>query len=279
MVDSYGLLIGIGAAVACGLMLVLWLVQVRIRDASHVDVGWAGGLALLAVLFAVIGPGDVDHRVLVGALGGLWGARLAIHLLVNRVIGKEEDGRYSTLRAKWGPSANAKFFVFFQVQAGFVVAFSIPFALVVFDRSDRLGLLEWAGAFLCAVAVSGEMLADYQLEEWRRNPANRGKTARTGLWNYSRHPNYFCEWLNWVAFLVIALAAPHGWIAVEAPVFLLFLLVKVTGIPANEAQAVKSRPDYAQYQHEVSAFVPWLPKKVKKPGTAKISGPGAWPGD
>lgn len=279
MVDSYGLLIGIGAAVACGLMLVLWLVQVRIRDASHVDVGWAGGLALLAVLFAVIGPGDVDHRALVGALGGLWGARLAIHLLVNRVIGKEEDGRYSTLRAKWGPSANAKFFVFFQVQAGFVVAFSIPFALVVFDRSDRLGLLEWAGAFLCAVAVSGEMLADYQLEEWRRNPANRGKTARTGLWNYSRHPNYFCEWLNWVAFLVIALAAPHGWIAVEAPVFLLFLLVKVTGIPANEAQAVKSRPDYAQYQHEVSAFVPWLPKKVKKPGTAKISGPGAWPGD
>ena len=271
MIDSYGLLIGLGAAIACGLMVLLWLVQVRIRDASHVDVGWAGGLAILAVVFAVVGPGDVAHRVLVAVLGGLWGTRLALYLLLNRVIGKEEDGRYRTLRANWGGSANAKFFVFFQAQAGFVIAFSIPFALIVFDRSEGLGLLEWIGAALWLVAVSGELLADWQLTQWRKNPANKGKTARTGLWNWSRHPNYFCEWLNWLAFLLIALAAPHGWIALEAPVFLLFLLVFVTGIPATEAQAVKSRPDYAQYQREVSPFVPWFPRKAK----GQAAGPGS----
>jgi steroid 5-alpha reductase family enzyme len=267
MVDSYGLLIGIGAAIACGLMVLLWLVQVRIRDASHGDVGWAGGLAIVAVVFAVIGPGDVAHRVLVAVLGGLWGTRLALYLLLNRVIGKEEDGRYKTLREKWGPAANVKFFIFFQAQAGFVIAFSIPFALIVFDRSDGMGVLEWVGAALWVVAVSGEMLADWQLTQWRKNPANKGKTARIGLWNWSRHPNYFCEWLNWIAFALIALAAPHGWIALEAPLFLLFLLYKITGIPATEAQAVKSRPDYAQYQQEVSAFVPWFPKKAKRAGT------------
>jgi len=265
MIDSYGLLIGLGAAVACGMMVLLWLVQVRIRDASHVDVGWAGGLAILAVVFAVVGPGDVAHRILVAVLGGLWGTRLAVYLLLKRVIGKEEDGRYKTLRAKWGRSADAKFFVFFQAQAGFVIAFSIPFALIVFDRSKGLGALEWIGAALWVVAVSGEMLADLQLTRWRENPANRGKTARTGLWNYSRHPNYFCEWLNWIAFLLIALAAPHGWIAIEAPVFLLFLLVFVTGIPATEAQAVQSRPDDAQDQREVSPFIPWFPRKAKGP--------------
>ena len=263
MVDSTGLLIGIGAAIACGLMLLLWLVQVRIKDASHVDVGWAGGLAILAVVFAVLGNGDVAHRVLVAVLGGLWGTRLALYLLFNRVLGKEEDGRYKTLRANWGDAANVKFFVFFQAQAGFVIAFSIPFALIVGDRSSGLGVLEWIGAALWVVAVSGEVLADRQLTRWRANPANRGKTARTGLWNWSRHPNYFCEWLNWIAFLLIALAAPHGWIAVEAPVFLLFLLVFVTGIPATEAQAVKSRPDYAQYQREVSPFIPWFPKRAE----------------
>lgn len=277
MVDSYGALIGIGAAVACGLMALLWLVQVRIRDASHVDVGWAGGLALLAVLFAVIGPGDAGHRGLVGLLGGLWGARLALYLLFNRVLGKPEDGRYATLREKWGGQANLRFFVFFQAQAGFVIAFSIPFALIVFDRSPELGLLEWAGAAVWAVGMSGEMLADYQLSQWRANPANKGRTARIGLWNYSRHPNYFCEWLNWIAFLLVALAAPHGWIAIEAPVFLLFLLWKVTGIPANEAQARKSRPDYERYQREVSAFVPWFPRRADTAEHHPHS--DAWPGD
>ena len=261
MIDSFGLLIGIGAAIACGLMVLLWLVQIRIRDASHVDVGWAGGLALLAVVYAVLAPGDPAHRALVAVLGGLWGTRLALYLLLNRVIGKAEDGRYQTLRAKWGDRANARFFVFFQAQAGFVIVFSIPFALIVFDRSAGLGVLEWIGAALWVVAVSGELLADWQLARWRKDPANRGKTARTGLWNYSRHPNYFCEWLNWVAFTLIALAAPHGWIAVEAPAFLLFLLFKVTGIPATEGQAVKSRADYADYQREVSVFVPWFPKQ------------------
>jgi steroid 5-alpha reductase family enzyme len=261
MIDSYGLLLGIGAAFACAMMALLWLVQVRIGDASHVDVAWAGGLAVLAIGDAILAPGSVSHRALVGVLGGIWGGRLMLYLLFNRIIGKAEDGRYRALREKWGSRANRRFFVFFQAQAGFVIAFSIPFLLISFDRSEGLGALEWAGVGLWIVAISGEVLADRQLARWRANPAHHGRTARNGLWRYSRHPNYFFEWLNWCAFLLIALAAPHGWIAVTTPLFLLFLLFKITGIPATEAQALRSRLDYADYQRTTSVFIPWRPKR------------------
>ena len=113
-------------------MALMWLIQVRIRDASHVDVAWAVLIACCAILYALLADGDVGHRVLAAALASIWGFRLGGYLLFNRVLGKEEDGRYQALRAKWG-SATRRFFVFFQVQALFVVLFSLPFAFVTLD--------------------------------------------------------------------------------------------------------------------------------------------------
>jgi len=241
-------------------MAVLWVVQVRVRDASHVDVAWAALIACAAILYALLADGDVGHRVLAAALGSIWGFRLAGYLYVNRIRGKEEDGRYRALRAKWGSSANAKFFVFFQAQALFVVFFSLPFAFIALDPGSGFGAVAWLGIALWAVGNAGTIVSDLQLARWRAKPANDGKTARDGLWSWSRHPNYFFEWVSWCGNALVASTAPWGWIAWAVPAGLLFLLFRVTGIPVTEAQALRSRPDYAEYQRTTSAFVPLPPR-------------------
>ena len=234
-------LLGIGAAVAAMMMLALWLIQVRTRNASAVDVGWTYGVGLLAVLYAALGDGAAVHRILIAVLAGAWSLRLGTYLLLNRVLGKEEDGRYRALRAKWGSAANRRFLVFFEAQAALVVVFSLPFLFVVFNGHERLEPLEWVGVAVWTVGLAGESLADRQLASWRADPGNRGRTCRAGLWRYSRHPNYFFEFTIWIAFALIATAALWGWIAWVAPALLLFLLFRVTGIPAGEAQALRSR--------------------------------------
>ncbi len=238
------------------MMVLLWLVARRIGNASYVDVAWAYGVGGAGVLDAVLAGGCTAHRLLVAVLATIWSARLGTFILV-RLLGKPEDGRYQELRRRWAPNVNRAFFVFFQAQAGFVTIFSVPFAFVAVD-GGAVTPLAWVGVAIALGAIAGEMTADRQLTAWRNEPANKGKTCRAGLWNLSRHPNYFFEWLHWVAWAVIALGSPTGWVALVVPVFLLVLLFRVTGIPETEAQALRSRgDDYRRYQEDVSVFVPW----------------------
>ena len=260
MIGSLWGLLLVGLVLASSVMAALWYVQVRIRDASHVDVAWAALIACAATLYALLADGDVAHRVVAAMLASLWGFRLAGYLYVDRIRGKDEDGRYRELRAKWGAHANARFFWFFQFQALFVVFFSLPFALVCLDPDPTISGLAWAGVGVWAVGNGGTIVADRQLARWRANPDNQGRTARTGLWGWSRHPNYFFEWVNWCGVAVVATSAPWGWIAWIVPAGLLFLLFRVTGIPATERHALRSRSDYAEYQRTTSAFVPLPPR-------------------
>ena len=259
VIESVWGLLAIGAALASVSMLALWVVQLRRRDASHVDVAWAALIACCGVLYCVLAAGDATHRVLAAVLAGVWGFRLASYLLVNRVLGKEEDGRYRALRAKWGERANRNFLWFFQFQAAFVVFFSLPFALIAQDEGG-LGRLAWTGVAVWAAGNYGTIAADRQLAAWRADPANRGRTARHGLWAWSRHPNYFFEWVTWMGIALVTTTAPWGWTAWSVPAVLLFLLFRVTGIPSTEAQALRSRADYADYQRTTSVFVPMPPR-------------------
>ncbi len=265
MTGSALLMLVLGAVLASAAMTGLWLVQLRTRDAGHVDVGWAIGIACLAVVYALLADGSAAHRVLAAVLATVWGWRLGLYLLFDRVLGKEEDGRYRALRAKWGARADRNFFVFFQFQAFFVVFFSVPFLLISLDPDPGLGAVEWVGTAVWAVGNGGAITADRQLARWRSNPVNRGHTARAGLWSWSRHPNYFFEWLAWCGVAGVATAAPWGWIAWSVPVVLLVLLFRVTGIPVTEAQALRSRTDYADYQRTTSVFVPLPPRAKASP--------------
>ena len=151
--------------------------------------------------------------------------------------------------------------VFFQAQALFVVFFSLPFAFIALDEDSGFGAVTWIGIGLWAIGNAGTIASDRQLARWRANPENNGRTARGGLWSWSRHPNYFFEFTNWCGIALVATTAPMGWIAWIVPAGLLFLLFRVTGIPATEAQALRSRADYAEYQQTTSVFVPLPPRR------------------
>lgn len=263
MIGSLWGLLAVGAVLAAVAMAVFWALQVRIRDASHVDVAWAVLIACAALAYAVLADGDVAHRVLAAVLASIWGWRLGLYLLFNRVLGKEEDGRYQALREKWGENASRNFFLFFQFQAALVVFFSLPYALISLDPADGLGLVEWAGAAVWAIGNVGVITSDWQLARWRADPANKGKTARHGLWSWSRHPNYFFEFVTWLGVALVAIAAPWGWVSWAVPAVLLYFLFRLTGIPATEAQALRSRSDYAEYQRTTSTFVPLPPKRAQ----------------
>ncbi len=140
--------------------------------------------------------------------------------------------------------------------------FSLPFALIALDPRSGLSVVAWIGIAVWTLGNVGTIVSDRQLAQWRANPENTGRTARVGLWSWSRHPNYFFEWVTWCGNALVATTAPMGWIAWVVPAGLLFLLFRVTGIPATEKQALRSRVDYAEYQRTTSAFVPLPPRSV-----------------
>lgn len=249
------------AAVIAPVMAVLWEIQRRRQDASLVDAGWSAGIGLGALLLLVLGEGDATRRVVAAVLVGTWSLRLTTHLVHDRLIGKPEDGRYRMLREKWGASAQPWFFVFFQFQALLVVFFVLPFLVIAVSPASFGAWYDWLGIAVWIIALAGEATADRQLARWRADPANAGRTCRGGLWHYSRHPNYFCEWLLWFAYVALAVGGSWWPIALVVPVVLLFLLLFVTGIPYTEKRALASRgDDYRAYQRTTSAFIPWFPR-------------------
>ena len=249
--------------VAAAIMAATWRLSLRVRNIGYVDVAWAGLMALAAVLAGTLGNGDARARTLVAVLGGLWGTRLCLHLL-SRVRAEPEDGRYQALRARWGASP-ARWFVFFQGQALVVALFSLPFVAAANGAGTRLDTWIPLAVLTWLVAVGGEWLADRQLARFRANPSNHGRTCRVGLWAWSRHPNYFFEWLGWVAYPVIAidLTGSYWWglASLVAPAMMYWLLAHVSGVPPLEEHMLKSRGDaFRAYQRRVSAFFPTPPK-------------------
>lgn len=240
--------------------LVGWCVQLKTKNASWVDVIWALGVALCGALAAGLGGGDPALRLTIGLVYLLWFGRLGWHLL-RRVSGDaHEDGRYAYLREWAGSKAPLVFLLFYLMQASWVSIFTLPAVVIANGALPPL----WAlidGLTLIVAAWIGESIADGQLAAFKREPGNRGKTCRTGLWRYSRHPNYFFEWLQWFGYPLLGLHAAYGEWLWFAPLIVFVFLYYVTGIPFTEQQAVRSRgEDYRRYQRSTSMFFPWSPK-------------------
>jgi steroid 5-alpha reductase family enzyme len=245
--------------VAIVVMAAVWMLQRRTRNAGYVDVAWALLLGAAALGFGWFARGDAATRAAVAVLGGLWGFRLGLHLL-HRVLREPEDGRYAHLRAHWA-GHQGKFFGFFQFQALLVVLFATPMLAAAQNPTPLTTTHLLAAVALWVIALGGESLADLQLDAFRRDPANRGKTCRAGLWRYSRHPNYFFEWLHWFAYVVLAIGSPLFALSWIGPVVMFVALNWITGIPFVEAQSLRSRgDDYRAYQRTTSRFIPWIPR-------------------
>nr|QWM97313.1 hypothetical protein [Lysobacter sp.] len=239
-----------------------WLWQRRRDNAGIVDVLWSAGVGAGAVACAAFGAGDARVRLLVAVCGGLWGLRLAWHLW-RRVRSEDEDGRYRHLRAHWH-GHQGKFFLFFQFQALLVPLFCLPFAAAAANASLRVPWLA-AGVAVWALAWAGEAVADRQLARFRADPGNRGRTCDTGLWRYSRHPNYFSEWLHWFAYALFAVGSPLAWVAWTGPATMYLFVRYLSGVPFTEAQALRTRgEDYRRYQQRTPMFFPWFPRASRE---------------
>jgi steroid 5-alpha reductase family enzyme len=253
----------IGLLFAVLLMAVIGRIAVRIGNAGIVDIAWSAGCAPMATFFALLSDGFWLRRALIAVLVSLWSLRLGGYLYV-RVMSHhpKEDRRYAELRKAWGSSVNRNMFWFFEMQALLLAILSVPFLLICLNPEPQVKPWEFAGILVFMIALSGESLADRQLARFRAAPANKGKVCDVGLWRLSRHPNYFFEWMVWVAYLILACAAPFGWIAVYCPALMLFFLLRVTGIPMTERLSLQSKGQaFADYQKRTSAFVPWFPKR------------------
>ncbi len=254
-------LIGI---VSVGMVIIFalaWHWGTRLKNYSLVDAFWAGGIGLSGVLFAIFGTGDISKRIVAASLAAFWGGRLAYHLQKRiRKHHPEEDSRYQKLREIWEGRETRSFFWFFQAQAVSVLLLALPYLLVSSDATPW-GLFESFGLTVALIGIAGEMLADHQMSKFKEKDNRSTSVCQEGLWNYSRHPNYFFEMVIWIGIFLFACGSAYGWTTFYAPAIITFLLLKVTGIPPTEASAVKRKGDaYRDYQRTTSPFIP-LPKK------------------
>lgn len=244
-------------------MLAAWAAQRTVRNSGWIDVFWTAGTGAAGVAVALYGSPEsaLERQVLVAALIGVWSARLAAHVAVRVARSPSEDARYARYRAAWGAGYERKILVLTLPQAAITTAMMASVALAAW----RPGALDWrdgAGLLVLSVAIAGESLADRQLAAFRRGAS--GQINQVGLWGWSRHPNYFFEWLGWLAYPVMALdlARPLSLLTLAAPAMMFVVLRYITGVPPLEATMLQSRGEaFRRYQRRVSPFFPLPPKR------------------
>jgi len=241
-------------------MIILWFMYLKSDTATWVDVGWSFNFTLVVLYFMIAYRAYTPAALGLAFMYLLWSLRLSGHLLA-RLNASGEDHRYEALKNSWGSQARIKFLGFFIFQGVLNLVFCLPLFILWSDSGAEFNGLRKIATLLWLVSTWSEGRADRQLERFKRDPKNIGKTCREGFWKFSRHPNYFFEFMIWVAFALYSLTSPMGYLAVLCPALIILFLFKITGIPANENQAAKSRgADYKRYQETTSVFFPWFPK-------------------
>jgi steroid 5-alpha reductase family enzyme len=259
--DNIFEMLGAGFFLVLALMSALWLVYFFKRNAGILDIGWPLSFMLVMAAYLFIGEGDFLKKGLLACMVWGWGGRLAWHLY-RRYQLSEEDVRYQRIRSNWGDHPDSKFFMLFVFQGVLAVFLTLPFLIVAYASNSTWYGVEAAGFLVWIIGVIGEGMADQALKQFQSDPENKGKVCKKGWWRYSRHPNYFFEFVVWVGYFLFALGSPGGWMAIISPAIILVLLTKISGIPQTEAEALKSKgEDYRLYQKKTSSFVPWFPEE------------------
>ena len=262
----------LGTVAVATIFFLGWVWSRKLDNCSLVDVLWAYGIGLVSLSWLLCcGDGSAKHW-LAGMIVALWSLRLGWHL--HRRVAKahpHEDTRYVKLREVWHGRVNSSFFWFFQAQAVSVVVLALPFLLIASDPDNTWGVWELLGLSVSLIGIAGETLADAQMTHFKSKHHEATAVCRDGLWRYSRHPNYFFEAVIWTGFYLFCCGSQWGWLMFHSPATIIYLLLKVTGIPPTEAAAVLRKGDfYRRYQQSTSAFVPWPPRKLETNHTNKL---------
>lgn len=251
-------MLGISLAIVIGFMFLLWIVYVFKQNMSIMDIGWCTSFILSTLVYFALGDGYFWRRLLVLLIVSIWALRLAAYLIQRFHF--QDDLRYQQLVKSWNPQhIRLKVLALFLLQGFLVIILSLPFALMsrnilpFFSTGEIFGLLIWMGGVL------GESIADEQLLHFKQDPTHAGKVLDKGLWRYSRHPNYFFEWVIWIAYFVMAISSPGGWLAILSPMIMLYFLLAVSGVPMAEQEALQTKGEaYRTYQRHTSSFFPWF---------------------
>jgi len=257
-VDLISILL-INLAAIAALTFLLWLVSLPLRDASIVDIFWGLGFVAVAWLSSTLAGFPGYRSLLVAALATIWGVRLSGYLAW-RNIGHTEDRRYREMRARWGGRFPVvSLFTVFWLQA--LILWIVAFPLQTAAASEiSLNLIDLAGVALWLIGLIFETVGDAQLARFKADPANAGRVLQSGLWRYTRHPNYFGDFLVWWGFYLVA-AAGGAWWTVFSPLLMSVLLMKVSGVALLERSIAERRPEYRDYIERTNAFFPWPPRR------------------
>lgn len=250
------------ALVILGLMIALWLISLLLKDSSIVDIFWGTGFVITAWFYFFLTPdGFAARKLLIVILTTIWGLRLSIHILL-RNWGHGEDYRYQQWRQEAGSNWWWRsFFKVFLLQGALMWIISAPLLAAQSNPNPaRLIWLDYLGAILWGIGFFFEAVGDWQLARFRANPDNKGKLLNTGLWRYTRHPNYFGDAAQWWGFYLIATAAGGYW-TIFSPIIMTLLLRRVSGVTMLEKSLKESKPGYKEYVETTNPFIPWFPHK------------------
>lgn len=255
-------LVATAAAAVWGYVTLVWLVSLALRDAGVMDVAWGPGFVLAAGTAAVAGGVQSVRGGLVLALTAVWAFRLAGYIFV-RNRGRGEDPRYARWRREAGPAFWWRsYFKVFLLQGVVLVVVALPLLVAVTaPEPTTLTPFDLAGIGLWLAGFLFEAVADAQLRRFKRRPENRGKVMTTGLWRYTRHPNYFGEAVLWWGFGLMACSVSGGWVTLAGPALMTWLLVRVSGVAMLERDLMARRPGYADYVRTTNAFFPGRPRR------------------
>jgi steroid 5-alpha reductase family enzyme len=252
----------IGGLVVLIYMTLIWIASVIKRDASIVDIFWGLGFVVLSVVYFIAAEdGYTGRKLLILALAGVWGLRLSGHILA-RNWGHDEDPRYQNFRRRYGKGyCWISFFQVFLLQGAIMWLISATLlAAHYFDAPDALTPLDILGAMLWTIGFFFEAVGDWHLKRFKANPDNAGQVLDSGVWSYTRHPNYFGDAAQWWAYYLIALSTGWGALTIFGPALMTYLLINVSGVAMLE-RSMKQKPKYADYIARTSAFFPRIPKE------------------
>lgn len=239
-------------------MVLVWGVYRVLKNPSVVDTSWSLGLMVAGLIYLGAQP-LTTRSVVISMLLVLWALRLAGYLWYTRVRHGHVDKRYTELSNEWKINKSLGFFLNFQLQGLFIFILSFLFYLISHTNNAELTLMDVLAIVIVLIGIIGESVADLQLNRFKKN--HRGSVCNQGLWHYSRHPNYFFDWLTWLGFTLFALQSDQGYLSLASLLFLYWLFTKLTA-PITERSSIQSKgQQYLDYQQQTSMFFPWFKKK------------------